>query len=109
VELVRDLSKKYVTATLSNISEFQWSKIRASGIPDHMSFNFISCEIGCVKPDREAFDHVMRTLGCGPAGFYFFDDNRVNVEAAAGFGIPAFLTRGIGELKRALSDLGITG
>jgi putative hydrolase of the HAD superfamily len=106
VELVRDLSKKYVTATLSNISEFQWTKIRNSGVTDHMKFNFISFEIGCVKPDREAFDLVLGTLGCGPAEIYFFDDNRVNVDAAAGMGIRAHLTRGLGELKRTLSDLG---
>jgi putative hydrolase of the HAD superfamily len=109
VELVRDLSKKYVTATLSNISEFQWAKIRNSGIADHMKFNFISFEIGLVKPDREAFDHVMRTLGRGPEEIYFFDDNRVNVEAAASMGIRAYLTPGIGGLKRTLSALGIEG
>jgi putative hydrolase of the HAD superfamily len=107
VELIRDLSKKYVTASFSNISESQWSKIRKSGITRYMEFNFVSFEIGHVKPDREAFDYVMEALGRDPADIYFFDDNQVNIDAAAGVGIRAYRTRGVGELRDTLSTLGI--
>jgi HAD superfamily hydrolase (TIGR01509 family) len=106
-ELIRDLSKNYVTASLSNISEFQWAKIRKAGFVEHFRFNFVSCETGYVKPDRQAFDHLTETLGVAPAEVCFFDDNRVNVDAAAGLGIRAHLTRGISELKDILAALGI--
>jgi HAD superfamily hydrolase (TIGR01509 family) len=107
VELVRDLSKKYVTASFSNISEFQWSKIRKTGIVEHVKFNFASFEIGYVKPDREAFAYVIGKLGRRPSEICFFDDNQTNVDAANEMGIRSYMTRGLGELRDRLLGLGV--
>jgi FMN phosphatase YigB (HAD superfamily) len=57
-----------VTASLSNISDFQWAKIRKAGLVTHMKCNFVSCRIGHVEPDRHAFAHVTATLGVSPSG-----------------------------------------
>ena len=106
-ELIEELSETYVTASLSNISEFQWAKIRRAEFVRRMKFNFVSFEIGCAKPDTRAFDHVLRTLRAAPPDVCFFDDNRLNVETAAGMGIRAHRTCGVGELRETLASLGI--
>ena len=107
VELIRDLSKKYVTASFSNISEFQWSKIRKTGFIEYMKFNFASFEIGYVKPDREAFAYVIGKLDRRPSEICFFDDNQTNVDAANEMGIRSCRTRGLGELRDRLFELGV--
>ena len=67
---------------LTLINELQWSKINETGLLDHMSHNFASYKIGFVKPEKEAFAYVLDQLKCEPSEILFFDDHRVNVEAA---------------------------
>jgi FMN phosphatase YigB (HAD superfamily) len=102
VELVRVVSKEYVTASFSNINQLQWSRISESGLLDHMRYNFASYQIGFLKPEKEAFAHVIDRLSCDPSGILYFDDNLVNVEAAIEMKMNAYRTRGIVELKEKL-------
>jgi putative hydrolase of the HAD superfamily len=60
-----------------------------------------------IKPDAEAFEHVLDSPGCRPAQVLFLDDNLLNVEAAQGLGMDAFCVRGAGEAERVPTDLGI--
>lgn len=47
---------------------------------------FISCEIGCKKPDPAFFRHVQEHLDLDGAAVLFWDDRLENVEAARRFG-----------------------
>lgn len=105
VDLIRELSGKYITASFSNINRLQWSKIGASGLLDSMRYNFASYQIGLLKPDREAFSYVVDHLGCEPSHILFFDDNQANVDAANKMKIHGYRTRGTHELKDKLHHL----
>jgi putative hydrolase of the HAD superfamily len=52
---------------------------------------FYSCRLRRVKPEPEAYEHVLSELEAAPHEVVFFDDRPVNVEAAAELGIRAFV------------------
>jgi len=98
----------YRRAVLSNSNALHWPRVR-----DEMGFgpvfdsHFVSHLTGRIKPDAEAFEHVLDSLGCSPAQVLFLDDNLLNVEAAQGLGMHAIRVRGAAEAERVLTDLGI--
>ncbi len=53
-----------------------------AGWDDRVDAIFASGEIGAMKPDAAAFDHVQTALAMAPFEILFIDDNRRNVEAA---------------------------
>jgi putative hydrolase of the HAD superfamily len=63
--------------------------------------------MGVLKPQFEAFEHVIADLAVSPERIAFFDDTPVNVEAAAALGIRAFPVAGLAALRSALSEAGI--
>ncbi len=52
---------------------------------------FFSCPNGRVKPEPEAYLHVLEGLGAPPDHVTFFDDRQDNLQAAAHLGIRAHL------------------
>ena len=70
---------------------------------------FLSHEIGCLKPDRDVFEHVAAQLGVPAGRIAFVDDNLVNVEGALSCGFAAKQAKGTREAKAALADLGVFG
>ena len=69
--------------------------------------HFESHLTGRIKPDREAFEHVLQSLACDPAHVLFFDDNLLNIEAAHTLGMHAVQVRGLVEAQQALIALEI--
>jgi glucose-1-phosphatase len=69
--------------------------------------HFVSHLTGKIKPDSDAFEHVVHSLGCTPDQVLFFDDNSLNVEAARKIGIYAIRVRGAIEAQHVLSNLGV--
>ncbi len=70
-----------------------------------------SCEVGLVKPEPEIYALAEQRFGCAAAELVFFDDNKLNVECAAGRGwqarhfVDAGTSRGeLGELGLVASD-----
>lgn len=51
---------------------------------------FFSYEIGLMKPFPEIFIYVIETLKAKPEDILFFDDSKLNVNAAAKLGINSF-------------------
>jgi HAD superfamily hydrolase (TIGR01509 family) len=64
---------------------------------------------GRIKPDPDAFEHVVESLGCMPGQVLFLDDNMLNVHAAQSLGMQAIRVRGAIEAQHALAELGIIG
>jgi putative hydrolase of the HAD superfamily len=89
------------------------AKVRATGVPCHLATNqeryrarhmrevlgygkafdrlFISCEMGCSKPDPAYFGMIVQSLNVAPDAILFIDDVEANVAAAETVGIRAEL------------------
>jgi HAD superfamily hydrolase (TIGR01509 family) len=107
-ELLTDLSKKYRVAVLSNTNELHWNRFgREECLAGFADRCFVSHITGFMKPDAEAFLHVIDRLDCRPERILFFDDNLPNVEAALSTGMQAEHVSDFKDLKKRLGELGI--
>lgn len=104
-ELLKKYRAEYPIACLSNINAVHWQKaVSEWHVYENFDHVFASHLIGHVKPDREIFEHVLRKTGLAPSDILFFDDNRLNVEAAQKLGFQSHVTRGIEELREKLAE-----
>jgi len=103
VDLVRRVPRSYVRATLCNTNALQWPILMEQpdliGGFDH---HFASHLTGKIKPDEEAFRHVLATLDCKGPETLFLDDSQLNVAAAKRVGMIAYQVEGPEEAERAL-------
>ena len=86
--LLRGLKGTHHLACLSNTNAIHWQ--RFPQLHTLFDSSFLSHEMGHVKPDREAFEYAIESLGVAPAEIYFFDDLLPNVAAARESGMNAF-------------------
>lgn len=108
-ELLNKIPQRYSKALLSNTNALHWHREDVAGTLEHLFDNvFLSYITGHLKPDAAAFRYAQDVCACAPQEIAFFDDNPVNVAAAAELGCHAFLTRGIGELRSTLNALCVT-
>jgi putative hydrolase of the HAD superfamily len=77
------------------------------GIGDLFETRFFSHEIGMLKPDREAFDFVVRALGRSVDEVLFLDDNQINVSGARAAGLRAERACGPEESRAILARNGL--
>jgi putative hydrolase of the HAD superfamily len=107
-ELVAETKRVLPVGCLSNTNAVHWADHaeRWSLFRD-FDARFLSFEMGCVKPDREIFERVAKTLGYAPSHILFLDDNRINTDAAVSSGLHAVPVKGVDEARRALVELGI--
>lgn len=104
--LLKELSKNYVTACLSNTNELHWNKLcDVNKLDKQFRFCFASHQIHKMKPDRAAYTHVVKALGVEPGAVAFFDDRAENVAAAKKLGIDAYTTKGMTELCDCIGKL----
>lgn len=93
---------------LSNTNELHWTSF---GVEEtfgpRIGRYFLSYETGRVKPDADAFELLTESYGCDAGDIVYFDDNPLNVEAAAALGFRAELGRDEEELTRPLAGLGL--
>jgi glucose-1-phosphatase len=108
LELVEQIPPQYVRATLCNTNVIHWKYLMAiEGLARAFPHHFASHLMGKIKPDAEAFLHVIDALQCDPHEVIFLDDNDMNVVAARSVGMQAVRVRGIAEAKRALVASGV--
>ncbi|MEO1934884.1 MAG: HAD-IA family hydrolase [Myxococcales bacterium] len=77
------------------------------GIGELFQTRFFSHEMGVLKPDREAFDFVVRALGRPAETILFLDDNEINVRGARAAGLRAERASGPGESRAILAKNGL--
>ena len=107
-ELLDELEPHYLLACLSNTNALHWPRAsREMGLDRRLHRAFVSYETGLLKPDPEAFQHVCRELGLAPAEVLFFDDVRINVEAARSLGLAAVRVDGPADCRRELERRGL--
>lgn len=108
VELVQQLPRNYVRATLCNTNALHWPRLmQRRDLVSAFDHHFASHLTGKIKPDEEAFQHVLATLECDGPQALFLDDNRLNVAAARRVGMAAFQVRGPAEAERVLHETGV--
>jgi putative hydrolase of the HAD superfamily len=102
-ELIARIPSHVTRALLSNSNALHWPRVEDEfGLRTLFEHRFVSHLTGRIKPDRDAFEHVVSSLGCEAANVFFLDDNLMNVEAAHAVGMQGALVRGIVEAEEAL-------
>ena len=93
---------------LSNTNELHWTSF---GVEEtfgpRIGRYFLSYKTGRVKPDADAFELLTDAYRCEAREIIYFDDNPLNVEAAAALGFRAALGRDEPELVGPLDELGL--
>jgi putative hydrolase of the HAD superfamily len=108
LEMLARIPRSYRRALLSNSNSLHWPRVlNDMGLGLAFDSHFVSHLTGKIKPDADAFEHVVDSLGCMPGQVLFLDDNSLNVDAAQSFGMHAIRVLGATEAQRALTDLGI--
>ncbi|MGC1174561.1 HAD-IA family hydrolase [Polaromonas sp.] len=69
---------------------------------------FVSSDMGCRKPERQAFEHIAREIRVDPQAILFFDDLAENVAGAQAAGLQAVHVRGPADVRAALERTGCT-
>jgi glucose-1-phosphatase len=108
LEMLARIPRRYQRALLSNSNPLHWPRVLDEmRLGAAFDSHFVSHLTGRIKPDPQAFEHVLASLGCQPAQVLFFDDNLLNIEAARTLGMHAVQVRGMSEAQQALIDLEI--
>jgi HAD superfamily hydrolase (TIGR01509 family) len=108
LELLARIPHSYRRALLSNSNALHWPRVlNDMNLGPAFDSHFVSHITGRIKPDADAFEHALESLGCAPASVLFLDDNKINVEAAQNIGMHAVRVQGPVEVQSALMELGI--
>ena len=106
--LLNELSQRYRLGCFSNNNEIYWPQMRDQlGLGRLLNDYFLSHEIGMLKPELAAFEHVIQRLGIEPNRIAFFDDEEENVMSARKVGMNAYVTKGPSEVREQLNLLGV--
>lgn len=106
LDLLDRLAPLVPLACFSNSSCVHWPILETMfDCKRRFRHSFATCAMGVLKPDPAAFALVLETLASPPGSVWFFDDNRINVEAARSLGIQAWLVKGAQELQETLEAL----
>ena len=109
VAFARRLKMTYRTSLLSNApSDFIKRLVKEHGLKDIFNEVFISSETSFLKPHRDAFENVLRTMNVESSESIFIDDNLDNVISARECGIEAIQFSSVIQLKNDLVKLGVT-
>lgn len=95
------------TAVLTNGTDTIPAEIAELGIAARFDAIFNSADIGFVKPDTRAFQHVLDALMVAADEVYFIDDSAHKLVGAESLGMRTHLFRGVDELRDDLAAAGV--
>lgn len=108
LELLDELrSAGYGVAVLTNGTDTVPDEVVSFGLVDHVDAVFNSADIGFVKPDVRAFQHVLDALGLDGSEVFFTDDSERKLTGAAELGMVTHHFTGVDGLRLALSEQGV--
>ncbi len=105
-EISDRLRKNHNVSILTNMIPCHYARLE----PHLNAFKpniYISYEMGCEKPDKEAFDHALKSMKLKPEETIFVDDAKENTEAAEKLGIHSILFKNANQLEKDLKSLGL--
>ena len=81
----------FTLSMLSNISHAHIQHLDEQvELKRQFSRRFLSCDLGKMKPAADVYQHVVSELQSDAGQIAFFDDTRINVDAAAASGLHAW-------------------
>ena len=107
LDLLSHTKERYQIALLSNIGCAHWPSVEAMDLLPRVHHAFPSFKLGAVKPDQQYFRRALNAMNISPEEAIFFDDNQINCDGAAAFGIASYCTRGVEETRGKLVELGL--
>ena len=107
-QLVADLPDHLEIGVLSNTNALHWNGQREhAAVQALFTRTYLSYLLDMVKPDADVFEHIVADLDCEPGEIVYFDDNQMNVDAAIGCGLVAFVAKRPGDCREHLETLGL--
>lgn len=91
LEMIKSFKSEYQIGLISNMGRSSFNNLLSEDQQQIFDNIFLSGETGLVKPQPEAFDYVCNTMNVAAGQCFFVDDAAMNVEAAATFGMNAYL------------------
>ena len=77
------------------------------GLSEFLAWSFVSCDLGARKPEAEAYQRVLDTLGVAPRHCLLIDDREENCSAARAHGLHAERFFDAPSLRGALRTRGL--
>jgi FMN phosphatase YigB (HAD superfamily) len=105
--LVQEVRAVTAVGCLSNTNALHYDEYFSRWWVDTFDYEFLSFQLGAVKPDRDLFDRVAERLPTTRDRVLFLDDNAINVHGAIDAGFTAVQVRGIDEARAALVAAGV--
>jgi putative hydrolase of the HAD superfamily len=110
LEIARELSSKYFTATINNESrELNQYRIETFGLADYFELFVSSCFVGIRKPDERIYRLALDLVQYAAEECCFIDDRPGNIEVAVKVGMQSVLMKDPAQLRRDLLGLGVAG
>jgi putative hydrolase of the HAD superfamily len=91
----------------TNVPHVEYFTDRYPDVLGHFRKIFVSSTIGLRKPDAEAYDHVVRTIGLPAHRIVFFDDLAENIEGAQACGLTTVQVTSPDDVATAFAALDI--
>lgn len=108
IDLVISLrDANYKVGLLSNNSPEGAAEMRAEGLEECFDAFLVSCEIGHMKPSKEAFQALAKALGVGLHELVYVDDTEESLALANEIGYKPVLFTGYDKILGELHNLGI--
>jgi len=106
IDLIVELKEKgYKVGLLSNHSHAGATEARTFGIDDMFDITLFSAEIGCMKPQAEAFQALAKKLAVDLSELIFIDDSKKSLEHAEEIGYTPILYENLEQTKKDLAKL----
>jgi len=103
-ELLHRLHGEVAMGCLSNTNPTHWQQhLDRWGLAGYFDWTFVSHELGATKPEPEIYQAVIARMEIAPEHTLFLDDRIENVIAARTHGFRAEQTRGVEQVRQAIS------
>ena len=107
--LIRKWSHRHPLYALSNNNPLLWRATeRICSVLDAFYHVYLSHQIGLLKPDPDAFWHVLHAANCAPDESILVDDNPQCIEAARQLGMQTIHFKSTSETAHRLAQLTYT-
>jgi putative hydrolase of the HAD superfamily len=110
VEIIKELSKNYHIAYLSNVDKVRYDYVTnhvMKGILHYFDYEFASFKMRCIKPSPLIYKKVIAKMKLRPEDIIFIDNDYHNVQAAKGLGITSILFTRAALLRKELKQFGM--
>jgi putative hydrolase of the HAD superfamily len=105
LDLILELKNKFKIVLLSNNYEDLFAHTKQFyNFDKYFDLTFSSSNIGFKKPEPEAYEHVLKTLGAKPEEVVFIDNKEKNIIGASNLGIKTVHFKDVEQLKKELSQ-----